>query len=327
MKKFIYHLFLSLIIVEACGYLLSLLNLEPTGFKVYYNTEAFDNSNGYADRDSLVGVWHKPNDTWVHNAACFTAEMHSNQYGATDNRWDTSKTGLLFLGSSFIEGFGMNYGKRVSEKYEELTGKEVFNCGMAGDFSPVQYYMTLKKFGHILKFDTCVVFIILPTDDSLVTTIDESRYRPYLSDKGIEYTRSHSKFPEYKKTQQKLELFFNQFCYSFHLYSYFKNRNYLKSRLLLEQPVAQQDYPQVKRIINKICDDFPDKYFYFVFTPTLSQTNLPQNMEKKSNMQIIDITGSLNNKSDYLICNSHWNASGHAKVARALYEAIAKQKK
>lgn len=246
MKKFICHLILSLIIIEACGYLLSLFNLEPTGYKVFFNKEAFDPSNGYADRDSLVGVWHKPNDVWVQNGACFATEMRSNQFGARDNTWDTTKPGVMFLGSSFIEGFGISYGKRVSEAYEQITGKEVYNCSTAGDFSPVQYYMTLKKFKNSLRFDTCVIFIILPTDDSLVTAKDETRYRPYLTDTGIAYTRSHSRFPEYKTTKQKLDLFFNQYCYSYHLYSYFKNRNFLKSRLLLDKPVEPRDYPKVK---------------------------------------------------------------------------------
>lgn len=75
-----------------------------------------------------------------------------------------------------------------------------------------------------------------------------------------------------------------------------------------------------------ICEDYPDKFFYFVFTPTLSQTNLPYNIEKKHNMEVIDITGSLNNKSDYFICNSHWNAQGHTKVAQALHKAISKSR-
>jgi hypothetical protein len=321
-KRFVIYLLLSLLVIELAGNLLGFFKIEPTGYRLVINAEALDDHNGYADRDSMVGVWHRPNDVWIQAGPCYTTEMRSNQFGARDNHWDTTKKGNLFLGSSFIEGFGVDYGKRVSEYFESLTGKEVFNCGMAGDFSPVQYYMTLKKFHKKIEFDTCYVFFVLPTDDSLTWYRDEKRFRPYLTDTGIAYTRSHASYPEFKTFSQKLSQLVYQYSYSYHLYTYFKSRNYLKSSLLANKQGKPKDFPYVKKMINKFCEDYPDLFFYFVFIPTLTDQHVPKNIQLHPNMKIIDLTKSLDHKQHYLICNSHWNEPGHKKLAEALYSAI-----
>lgn len=323
MKSFIKNLLLAILVIELAGNLAGVAGIEPSGYRPALNTYALKSHNAYADRDSLVGVWHKPNDSWMQVGPCFSTLMTSNQFGARDNNWDTKTNGNLFLGSSFIEGFGINYGKRLSEQFENLTGKEVYNAGMGGDFGPVQYYMTLKKLKPQIKFDTCFVFFVLPTDDSLTYTRDEGRYRPYLSDSGITYTTSHAKFPEVKSTGQKIMQFFYQHSYSYHLYSYFKTRNYLKSSLLLgNKEVKKPDYPHVKKMINMFCQDYPDVFFYFVFIPTLSDEGAPSGIQAHPNMKVVDLSKSLNHKSDYLVCNSHWNEAGHKKLAQALYSAI-----
>lgn len=321
-KKFIKYLLLSILIIEIVGNILGALKIDPTGYRLIFNGGALDDHNAYADRDSMVGVWHKPNDKWMQLGPCYTTEMFSNQYGARDNNWDTTKNGNLFLGSSFIEGFGIEYGKRFSEVYENLTGREAFNCGMGGDFGPVQYYMTLQKFRPKLKFDTCYVFFVLPTDDSLTYYKDTKRTRPYLTDTGIAYTRSQAKYPEYKTTGQKISLLIYQYSYAYHLYSYFKSRNYLKSALLKNKEAKRQEYPHIKKMIDKFCTDHPDLYFYFIFIPTLTDQHVPAGITPHKNMRVLDLTRSLNHKTDYLICNSHWNEKGHERLAVALRTAI-----
>ena len=70
------------------------------------------------------------------------------------------------------------------------------------------------------------------------------------------------------------------------------------------------------------CKDYPDKFFYFVFAPTLTLTNIPHNLNIEKNMKIIDLRGVLDYKTDYFNCNSHWNSCGHEKIASALYRAV-----
>lgn len=323
MKKWLLQLMLAYVLVECTGYFLSALNIEPTGFKLYVNNEWNNNQNPYADRDTTVGVWHTPNDEWVQSGPCFTVKMNSNQFGARDNVWDTTKKGYLFLGSSFIEGYGMRYGKRISEVFEQLTHKEVFNCAMSGTFTPVQYYATLQKFTGKLKFDTCFVFFVLPNDEYHISKTEEGRYRPYLSDTGIYYVKSTAYFPEKKSAKDKLQLFVQQYSYVYHLYYYFQNRNILKSRILDENGTAPQEkYTNLSAVMHLFCSHYPDKFFYFVMLPTLSYSpaNIPTAPD--ANMRIVDLRNCLDMHTDYYECNSHWNENGHAKTAKALYDTV-----
>ncbi|RYD56676.1 MAG: hypothetical protein EOP56_11550 [Sphingobacteriales bacterium] len=328
MKKVILLFVLSFLVIEISGYVLALLRIEPTGYRLFFNKEWLDPKNAYADRDTTVGVWHSPNDTWIQNGPCFTAEMKSNAFGARDNNWESGKDGYLFLGSSFIEGYGVNYNERVSEHFEKLTGKEVFNCAMSGTFSPVQYYMTLVKFKNILKFDTAVVFFVLPNDEQLVTKLEKKRYRPYLINDSIVYTRSSKLFPDRKDKKEKLQLFVLQYSYVYHLFEYYKNRNMLKSRLMEDEKAEKKtrSYENLAKVMSKFCNDFPDKYFYFVLIPTLNDNSGAFPQPVHSNMRILDLRNSLDNTTDYFNCNTHWNEGGHYRVANALYKAMYPEK-
>jgi len=56
MRRLFIYIILSLFTLEIFGYSSSFLNIEPTGYKLFINTEWNDSENAYADRDSLVGV-------------------------------------------------------------------------------------------------------------------------------------------------------------------------------------------------------------------------------------------------------------------------------
>ena len=325
-KKTILYFLLALLLIEATGYLLTALHIEPTGFKFFISNEWNDNANPYADRDSIVGVWHKPNDEWIQSGPCFTVKMRSNQYGARDNNWDTSKSGYLFLGSSLIEGYGIDYGKRISEIFEQLTHKEVFDCGMSGYFTPVQYYETLHKLKNVLKFDTCFVFFVLPLDELLANQPTTSRIRPYITDTGIYYVRSSADFPLIKTNRVKLNFFLLQYSYINHLLFYYKYRNVLKSRIVIEQQKPPEElYKSIRLVMHKFCKDYPDKFFYFVILPTLVESPLEVPSTNDANKRIIDMRHSLNMRTDFFQCNEHWNDSGHFKTAVALYDSVFKK--
>ena len=86
--------------------------------------------------------------------------------------------------------------------------------------------------------------------------------------------------------------------------------------------MKKPDYPHVKKVMNMFCQDNPDVFFYFIFAPTLSREGPPPNIQQHSNMKVVDLSKVLNNKRDYLVCNSHWNEEGHKNLAHALYSAI-----
>jgi hypothetical protein len=323
MIRFLKYLCWAFLFIELTGFTMSALNIEPTGFKQYFSDEWKDSIQPYADRDTLVGVWHKPNDSWLQVGACFSVPMKANRYGARDNDWDTTKKGNLFLGSSFVEGYAVSVEKRFTDLFEDRTNKEVFNCGMAGTFTPVQSLMALRKFAPVLKFDTCFVFIILPNDERSITRADKNRYRPYLTDTGIAYTKNKEGFPEKKDIVAKSKLLLMQYSYSNHLLNHFQNRNFLKSQMLGKDSMsAPKRYPNIEKVMAMFSDEFPDKQFYFVIVPSVEYKPGDFSAVDSDNIHIVDLSNVLDKKTDYLSCNPHWNNQGHEKVAGALYEAV-----
>jgi hypothetical protein len=217
----------------------------------------------------------------------------------------------------------MDHEKRFSEVFETLTNKEVFNCGMGGECGPLQYFLTTKKFAPILNFDTCFVFLFLPKDDRFTHVPDPARYRPYLTDTGIAYTRSTEDMPLEKTLYTRTQLFFLQYSYTYHLLIYFKNRNFLKSETLEKRyEMEPKKYTYIDKVIDMYADEFPDKQLYFIIFPSLEYEPGELCERQEKNIRIIDLTNVLNMRSDYLDCNLHWNDRGHDKVARALYESV-----
>jgi hypothetical protein len=93
MKKLVVYFVGSIAVIEIFGALLSAFDIEPSGFKQFYSGEWKDPVNPYADRDTVIGVWHEPNDSWLQLGPCYSVPMQANRFGARDNQWDTTKPG------------------------------------------------------------------------------------------------------------------------------------------------------------------------------------------------------------------------------------------
>ena len=57
----------------------------------------------------------------------------------------------VFLGDSFVWGYGVDIADSVSERFEQLIGKDSVNMGMTSWTSPIQYARAFEKYGITLK--------------------------------------------------------------------------------------------------------------------------------------------------------------------------------
>jgi hypothetical protein len=145
------------------------------------------------------GPWHRPSATAYHAANCFSVTYRSNAYGARDKERSTSTAAprAVILGDSFIEGYGVDEDKRLSNLLERHAGREVLNFGMT-HFGPLQYQLLYDEM--IRKFDHSLVIIgFLPNNDFKDNDIEFARqfrdfgkdYIPYYGpDGGVVYPRS-----------------------------------------------------------------------------------------------------------------------------------------
>jgi hypothetical protein len=133
-------------------------------------------------------VWHAPHARFVHAGECFRASYTSNGIGARDRERERESHDprVVVLGDSFVEGWGLDASRRMTDRLESATGVEHLNFGMA-HFSP---YQALLAYRHAAKpFDHSAVMIaILPENDFVDLDLAlarshpeyEYRYRPYL---------------------------------------------------------------------------------------------------------------------------------------------------
>lgn len=133
------------------------------------------------------GVWHQPNGEMHHQRNCFDVYYNSNSFGMRDA--DVPLTGkphrAVVLGDSYVEGVGVDYGKRFTEILEQKKHVELLNFGTSGGFGSTQSYVLYKTLASKFSHDA-VIFLILPDNDFIDDTASErdlgpkGQWRPFL---------------------------------------------------------------------------------------------------------------------------------------------------
>jgi lysophospholipase L1-like esterase len=143
----------------------------------------------FVDNDKVFGAWHYPDATTRHIGPCWNVEYAFNSYGARDKerRRVSDKKRIVFLGDSFIEGYGVKVEDRLTNLIEKNKGIECLNFGTSGSFGTTQmrllYESKAKDFSH-----DAVVLSFFPFNDLLDDNYEfgknffytQNRYRPYL---------------------------------------------------------------------------------------------------------------------------------------------------
>jgi hypothetical protein len=166
--------------------------LVARGVLVYRPFRVTQNPAFWSYRNPAFGVWHAPNATFHHVTSCFDATYRTNSAGARD-RERAVHAPLprdVVLGDSFIEGWGMRDGERLTDRLEASTGREYLNFATGGGFGTVQelvLYRTLaSRYDH-----SGVLLFVLPANDFADNDPKMSpprTFRPYLrhGDAGAE---------------------------------------------------------------------------------------------------------------------------------------------
>ena len=191
-KKFVYYLMMilfSLAIVELCSFIYTTSELGSKTFRgnlPAYSKKDFTKTF-WADINPHFGVWHHSNSNVKHTMSCFEVEYSANSHGARDKKrtLGSTKNRTIFLGDSFVEGYGVSSDKRFTDLLENETKIEHLNFGTAGNFGTIQSFLLYKHLAS--KFEHSKVIIgILPGNDFFENDLEsgkiffENRYRPYL---------------------------------------------------------------------------------------------------------------------------------------------------
>jgi SGNH hydrolase-like domain, acetyltransferase AlgX len=127
------------------------------------------------DLNPHFGVWHLPNvqlEGIRTNSQGMRDPERSQASGAAER--------IVVLGDSFVEGYGVVDGQRMTDWLERTSGVEHLNFGVSGNFGPVQEWLCYEHLAA--RFDhTAVYLFCLPDNDfEDLLPLDPRRYRPYL---------------------------------------------------------------------------------------------------------------------------------------------------
>lgn len=294
------------------------------------------------------GMWHYPNQTMEEKFSCLDYTVHTNSYGARDKeRVKTADTNrFIFLGDSFIEGWGMNEKERLTNLLEDSLKKEVLNFG-CGRFTPTQEYLTYKYLAKDFSHDA-IVWAILPFNDfncddtSYHEEDNYSHYQPYFEGYYPDYhllykedniSKSTFNVENYKNLgpfsgKLKLFNFLSEFTFWFNIYE--NVRQNIRHGLSGKQVFSYYyDYKptELKKlffVMKKLKDEANGKKIIVLTLPVkddferyqsdkiLPLKNSLDSFSRSENIVYVDMLTNLELKEKdpdklFFQCDAHWN--------------------
>jgi len=324
------------------------------------NYPTYSDSNVHSfwqDINKDFGVWHKANDSFTHKTSCFTVEYTSNSYGARDKEREMkvkkNKQRVIVLGDSFIEGFGVERNKRLSDLLEQQTGLEHLNFGTSGNFGTIQQAILYETLA--LKFDhNYVVIGMLPNNDFLDDSFEfgkkvyKNRYRPYYNGVYPNYKIIYfqNEFTE-KFSGNQIKLYLRNFTFSYNVIKYFKSLIVYKYNSNEKSKTgysgyydySQDEFLKARYSFEKIvmlANKFGKSVLLFtipVYIDFIRSKNnksiAPLNkalskLSKEIGFEYLDLLPLMKGQEDikrfFHSCDGHWSDYGHKFVSEILLE-------
>ncbi|MEP6675413.1 MAG: hypothetical protein ABJA78_09665 [Ferruginibacter sp.] len=363
-KKIIFSIFFFYILLELGCFILLKTRFSSAHFPTFKMIRQSDSFQSHiAEISPEWGMWHYPNQVIERKINCLNFTVHTNSFGARDKErvkaGDTNR--VIFLGDSYIEGWGMNENNRLSNLMESSLNKEVLNFG-CGWFTPTQEYLVYKHLAKDFSHST-IVWAILPFNDFNCddTTYHEpdnySHYQPYFEG---EYPNYHLMYREdsllkstfnkenYKKPpplsgKQKFSNFLSEFTFWYNIYQ--NTRQKAEVDPFSNQGISgYYDYKQSELnkllfIIKKLKDEAIGKKIIILTLPVKNDfekyrvnkiiplKNSLDSFSRAEGITYLDLLTTLHLKENdpdklYFQCDGHWNEYANKLASEILFPVL-----
>lgn len=317
-------------------------------------------SEFWVDIDPVFGVWHRPHSSYRHVRACFDVVYRANSYGARDRerarRSDLAR--VIVVGDSFIEGYGVPFGRRLSDLLEARTGLEHLNFGSAGHFGPLQYALVYESLAR--DFDHEAVLVgILPCNDFTDDDPDYARvayagrYRPTLEGAYPDYRLVYPSAAPARRAESRgrrairlAKAFLREYTYTYRFLWYLKEHAARTSaaggpdgseRYSGYYDFTDAQFDRMRYALERLVKDAGGRPVAVVAMPLLPDL-LRYEREGRATPRLSERLGSLcaamgveyldllplfhERKAQwdslYLPCDGHWSAAGHEAAEEML---------
>jgi len=204
-------------------------------------------STFWVEIDPVVGTWHAPHSSYRHRRSCFDVEYRANSFGMRDREQTltSDKPRSVILGDSFVEGYGMEEEKRISNMLEKIRGRETLNFGTSGFFGPTEYYLLYQHLAKKFSHDEVIVGIYPNndfTDDDYDYLKKDGRYKPFFvgtyPDYKIVYTADRPRGLQ-GSFLRSLKGFFREYTYSYSSVAYLIRLYRFKTERIMNTPKGE----------------------------------------------------------------------------------------
>lgn len=324
--------------------------------------EFADKKNQYVfySFDPVLGWNNTPNTTGTFAREDFSTSVKINSWGMRDK--EISLKGpegirrVAVVGDSFTWGHGVEEEERFSDiaaQHLNSLKLEILNFGVSG-FGPLEY---LLEMDHVLQFNPKLVVLVFCLENDWQDNVLRQRYGyygPYATLENDKLSILGYPIPNCKKFgatyfgDSPLHRFLNSYSKIYALCRGFINSRYLTKNqegligfnsldiYNLASPLREKAIAINQRILEGIRDKLKEKNIPLVLllAPTkcdlkAEAPNLIPTAAKDAilhtaahlQIPILDPTDALS-LADFFPHDSHWNKSGHAKVAPFFEQAV-----
>jgi hypothetical protein len=162
------------LVVAIAGILLALIALEGLsrllvwrGSRAHRAYRVTAMPTFWADLNRYFGVWHRPHARFRHAEACWDVTYQANSYGARHVERPTRSSAHrrhVVLGDSFIEGYAIPDGERLTDRLNVSRDEEFLNFGTGGAFGTVQELVLYRTLASSFEHSDVLLFV-LPVND------------------------------------------------------------------------------------------------------------------------------------------------------------------
>ncbi len=295
------------------------IGLFFNGMDTFLPLTDFNDPPLYYDMDSLWGVTRQKNTKQMMSYPWGGVVNEINSYGFRDDEFD--KEGMLVLGNSFVEGYGMKNEFRFSEVLEEKLGVPINNAGSGGVWTPIQGVVLLEHLlkTEKLKFDK-IVFIMTPGEVVNIgkrnPKTDPSRSFPYREgDDIVFYKAKYASFGNSMSLPSKVKRF-SKSLLLFKIYNTFKYYGTAKG----EKEDFDYDKQKLDWLLSKLEELELKQTVEIVVINDLGKLHINDIAEYKSNSERINfnVVQYPAGLSNYFVSNGHLSEKGNEVLAELL---------
>jgi hypothetical protein len=331
MKRALISIAIFLFLLALAGIIMEMMATGPQRKMRYFRTRnVFQYEVGHTVYDPVLGYRLSPKLDVAFDNVEFKSAVRTNAVGFRDDDRSLAAPDVLFLGDSYVFGWGVDEVEGVEKQYEKLSGKKVLNMGVPG-YSNVQELMMLYKWAQSSPPNGKKVVLFLSANDFLDNENTSFDAFPYFIDSNgtfIVNQPTPDAVASWQATVNKWTIHTSIAKSSMLAFYFFNAIRNMQVKDIYKDYQGSHKAVQGNKAFILVAEQLaafakqyqcPVTIAYIPATDTAHNKQLPlvRGVCRKLGLGFADLSPVLT-EDDYYPLDKHWTSTGHAKAAAYL---------